>query len=193
MRTEFLASKLMLALLLAAAGCSHGDGNEPVYEGCATDENWRTFDDYISTSRVDGDAASSPKWLTPTNGATALASTPGSFSWQPTPSNAGSANGNASCAQFTPTSVAGVASLGGLSPKHEPPVSGTVFDVHFSVAGADTYRVLTTRQAVTIPDAVWQGFVGKHVDVTLYSAQLLRNDVAQGLFRAAPLQIYVTP
>jgi hypothetical protein len=185
-----------LALCVSLAiGCSPGSGSEPTYEGCASDENGRTFDDYIASARIKVDAASSPSWLQPKNGWTAPSSTPATFAWQPTPTNAGTASGDATCAKFMPQSVPGPAtrSARGLVPLHEPPVSGTVYDVHFAVAGADTYRVLTTRQETTLPASVWQGFVGKHVDVTLYGAQLLRNDVVQGPFKAEPLQIFVTP
>lgn len=177
-----------LALLSSTVmGCSGSGGLVPAYEGCATDENWRTFDDYIETDRIQSDAANLPKWLQPTTNS-APASAPPTFSWQPSATNSGSANGNASCEKFTPTSL-----KPGLSPRHEPPVSGIVYDLHFAAAGTTVYRVLTTRQSATLPASTWQGLSGKQVEVTLYSAQLLRNDVAQGPFRAPPLQITVAP
>lgn len=168
-------------------GCSGSGGSAPTFEGCASDENWRTFDDYIDTERVQNAAANVPKWLGPT-GSSASAGSPPTFSWQPTATNAGTPNGNASCEKFTAQSL-----KPGLSPLHEPPVSGTVYDVHFTVAGAEVYRVLTTRQTTTPPASSWLGLSGKTVEVTLYSAQLLRNDVAQGPFRATPLTLSITP
>ena len=68
-----------------------------------------------------------------------------------------------------------------------------MYDLHFAVGGVDAYRVVTTRQSVALPDTTWQSFVGKNVEVMLYGAQLLRNEVAQGPFRAATLSIVVMP
>ncbi|MFO0572652.1 MAG: hypothetical protein U1A78_01520 [Polyangia bacterium] len=185
-----------LSLLLAACctagglvGCSEhtGLGPAPAYEGCATDENWVTFDDYITTARIKTDAASSPTWLEPTSPAALSGTSAPSLRFQPSPSVPGSANGDASCPQFTPQRRAGV------TPLHLPPVSGTTFDVHFAVDGADAFRVLTTRQSTSVPLAIWKGWAGKRVTVTLYSARLLKNEVVEGPFRAAPLEISVSP
>lgn len=170
----------------AAGGCASTDSLEPVYEGCATDENWRTFDDYITTQRITFDPANNPQVLSPMDGYTAPSSAPATFTWQPTATNAGTASGNVSCAKYQPQSL-------GFHPLHEPPVSGTVYDLHLAVGGRDVYRVLTTRQRAAISPSAWQSLAGQHVKVALYSAQLLQNDVTQGPFMAKPFEIFVTP
>lgn len=176
----------MLLFATAASGCTSTDSLEPVYEGCATDENWRTFDDYITTQRITDDPANNPKVLSPMEGSTAPSGAPVTFTWQPTATNAGTASGNVSCAKYQPQSL-------GFHPLHEPPVSGIVYDLHLAVGGRDVYRVVTTRQRATLPQSTWQGLAGKHVTVTLYSAQLLRNDVTQGPFMAKPFELFVMP
>lgn len=179
----------VLALIAGLSGChEHGTGPEPSYEGCSTDENWVTFDDYISTGRTKTDAQLVPVWLEPASGATPPSSTPPTFRFQPSQTVPGTANGDASCAQFSPQRRPGVA-----VPLHLAPVSGTVFDVHFAVDGADVYRVLTTKQSTSVPSAVWKGWAGKRVAVSLYKARLLNNEVAEGPFRAAPLELTVGP
>lgn len=184
--------------LLIAAGCAEPGSLEPVYQGCASDENWRTFDDYISTSRVKSDAANAPKWLSPQSGATLLTSQPVTLSWQPTATDSGSVNGNATCPQFQPASLAlrspnRVERAAALQPRHQPPVSGTVYDLHISVGGSDMYRILTTRQAATLSEMQLKDWAGKQITVTLYSAQLLKNEVAQGPFQAPSLELSVAP
>lgn len=179
----------LLTLLLGAAGChEHGTGPEPSYEGCATDENWVTFDDYISTGRTKTDAQLIPVWLEPMSGTSPASSAPPPFRFQPSQTVPGSANGDASCPQFSPQRRRGVA-----VPLHLAPVSGTVFDVHFAVDGTDVYRVLTTKQSVGVPSATWKSWAGKRVAVSLYKARLLNNEVAEGPFRAAALDLNVGP
>lgn len=184
-----LASAMpLLSLLLGVAGChEHGTGPEPAFEGCASDENWVTFDDYISTGRTKTDAPLVPVWLEPAASATPPSSTPPAFRFQPSQTVPGSTNGDASCPQFSPQRRRGFVAL------HLPPVSGTVFDVHFAVDGTDAYRVLTTKQSTGVPTAVWKGWAGKRVVVSLYKARLLNNEVAEGPFRAAPLELTVGP
>jgi hypothetical protein len=187
-----LPSLLSLTLLLCAgAGCHpQGTGPQPAYEGCATDENWVTFDDYIATGRAKTDAQAGPTWLEPAGGATLPSSAPPAFRFQPSPTVSGSANGDASCPQFSPQSLN---RRTGLVPLHLPPVSGTVFDVHFAVDGADAFRVLTTKQSAGVPAATWKSWAGKRVAVTLYKARLLQNEVVEGPYRAAPLELSVGP
>lgn len=179
----------LFAMFLGAAGChEHGTGPEPSYEGCATDENWVTFDDYLTTGRTKTDAQLVPMWLEPMSGAMPASSAPPTFRFQPSQTVPGSTNGDASCPQFTASRRPGVA-----APLHLAPVSGTVFDVHFAVDGTDQYRVLTTKQSVGVPSVFWKGWAGKRVVVSLYKARLLNNEVAEGPFRAAPLELTVGP
>lgn len=174
-----------------AAGCGGDPGTqEPNYEGCATDENWSTFDDYESTARIKMDAGQVPKWLTPTMGMMVSASSPPTFTWQPNASTAGMQDGDVTCPQFQPASLHVLSS--GLKPLHEPPVSGTVYDLHFSVDGSDAYRVLTTQQRAGVAASLWSSWSGKTITVTLYEAKMLRNDVVEGPYVASPLNVQIT-
>lgn len=189
-----LALTLSFVAPLALVACHSHTGIEPVYEGCATDENWETFDDYESTNRVKTDANAGPKWLEPlaTGAELSVASSMSpTWRWQPSASETGTDKGNVSCAGFTATSLKTTSQR--LSPLHQPPISGTVFDVQFLVEGAVVYRVLTTKQTVTVPQATWAGWTGKHLSVDLVSAKLLQNDVVEGPYRAPLQKVQVTP
>lgn len=189
LRTNHLASSILFSCLLLAgcvlsmmSGCSSHTGPEPSYEGCATDENWETFDSYISSGKIQRDPQKSPQWNSPapSPSATFPASMSPVFTFQPSPTSAGSKNGDVSCAQFQPVSVHRGS---GTTPLHLAPISGTVFDLHFDSEGADLYRVITTRQTVTIPTNVWTGWAGKKLTITIYEAQLANNEVTSGLFQ----------
>lgn len=182
------------------AGCGGGPGTlEPAYEGCATDENWSTFDDYESTARIKSDAGQVPTWLMPSPGVTISASAPPVFAWQPSATSTGMQDGDATCPQYQPASLHVLGSgvqggvQGGLRPLHMPPVSGTVYDLHFAANGSELYRVLTTRQRVGVAANVWSSWSGKSVTVTLYSAKMLRNEVVDGPYVAQPLNVQITP
>lgn len=171
-----------IGLAWALCSCGSSDPNA-AYEGCATDENLATLDDYIKTNRVGSDAAKSPSWVQPATGGGALPSST-VFAWLPTATAMGNSNGDASCPQFQPTS---------LGPRHLPAVSGTVFDVHFAVGGVEQYRLLTTRQQTQLPAMRWQALAGQQVSVQLYSVKLLRNDVVEGPFKAAAITFMAQP
>lgn len=181
-------TSLAAALLLGFTAC-HGSGSgiEPAYEGCVTDENWVTMDDYIATNRVKADPQAAPQWIEPTQGAALSSGSPAVFRFQPSVANGGSPNGDATCPQFRPSQ------RGGLRVLHLPAVSGTIFDLQFSVDGAVAYRVLTTRQSVSVPAATLASWAGKRVSVALYSARLLTNEVVEGPYRAASREVQVSP
>jgi hypothetical protein len=186
-----LTRKILVLILLGGVslGCHGSNTPEPVFEGCANDENWRTFDDYISTARIQNDTANNPKWLSPTDGWTAPPNEPPPvFQWQPSATVAGTANGNVSCGKFQAQSISR-----SLRPLHEAPISGTLYDIHFTVAGGGTYRIMTTRQSTTVSPDQWLTWKGQHLQVTLYEARLLNNEVAQGPFQAKTLEIFLTP
>lgn len=178
----------MLTLPLMLVACHvEAPEVEPVYEGCATDENWVTFDDYIRTDRVSDEPATAPQWLEPTDGTTLNVASSPTFRFQPSATIQGSPNGDAACPQFSPSSAAGI------SPRHLPSVSGTMFDVLFAVEDGPAYRVLTTRQSVRVRAPLWQAWAGQRVKVTLRSARLLRNEVMAGPYRAPPLTFEIAP
>ena len=68
-----------------------------------------------------------------------------------------------------------------------------VNDLHFSVDGADAYRVLTTRQSTGVPLNIMSRWTGKSVTATLYEAKMLSNDIVEGPYQAAPRPFKVTP
>lgn len=176
----------LFACALGAA-CGGTPTLEPTYEACATDENWISFDDYEKTGRVTTSGSMVPQWNAPAmDGAVVASSTP-AFQWQPMASSAGMPDGNVSCPQFQP------AAHGGLQVTHLPPVSGTIYDVHFAIDGKDVYRVVTTRQRTGVPLNLIGTWTGKTVTATLYSAKMLVNEIAEGPYQAAPLRFQVTP
>jgi hypothetical protein len=110
------------------------------------------------------------------------------FQWQPSATNAGALDGDATCPQFQPASL----KLSGLQIEHLPPVSGTVYDLHLAIGGNDVYRVVTTRQRAGIAMGVWSGWSGQTLTATLYEAKMLVNAIAEGPYQAAPLTVQVT-
>lgn len=178
----------LLAITLTLCAChGPGDGVEPSYEGCASDENWSLMDDHIRTSRINSDVQTAPQLLEPAEGATLSGGTPAMFRFQPSSSLAGNANGDASCPQFQPSR------FGGVRPLHLPPVSGTVFDLQLTVDGTVAHRVLTTRQAAAVPASKWSSWAGKRVSATLYRARMLQNEIVEGPYRAQPREFQLTP
>lgn len=177
-------------LLLIASGCdgSHaGTGREPdEYTGCATDENWVTFDDAEKIAVADDVQA--PQVSEPMAGATLPAAAKVVLAWRRSFLEAGTAAGDvprdANCPQYNP---------GALTTLHFPPVSGSVYDLHFLIDGTLVHRVLTTLQKWAPTDATWMSWkpvppspgplpVGKTVAVRIYRITLLRNDLKEGAF-----------
>ncbi len=170
----------------ALAGC--GNPKPPLREpdeldanlgtGCATDENWRTFDDEETSHLVKVDDANAPFFVAPvTDGAQVPSSPKPTLAWQPTPALPGKPGGNASC-PYCPT-------CGPLVADHQLPVSGDVYDLQFSVDGNVVYRVIYTAQRFTPPDALWASWKGKQVSITAYRMTLKVNDVTDGPYQAA--------
>ncbi len=90
---------VFLSCVLGAA-CGGTPSFEPVYEACATDENWVTFDDYEKTGRAIVTGNKLPAWTAPQMGAMVPAATGVVFQWQPSATSAGSPNGDATCPQY---------------------------------------------------------------------------------------------
>lgn len=177
---------LLCAALFSGACSNSTDSLEPIYEACATDENWRTFDDYETTGRVVSDQSVTAKWVMPTSDMSYSAASSPILQWQPSSSSAGTPDGDATCPQFQPTS------LGKLGPLHLPAVSGTIYDLHFASGGQDVYRVITTRQRTGVPANVFQSWAGKSVTVTLFEAKMLMNEITTGPAQTAPITLQIT-
>ncbi len=166
------------ALLLCTAllvGCHDGAAlpREPdEYTGCATDELWETFD---GAREIVSDA-DAPVLIDPSPEA-ALGATPPDFVWHASPTVDGAPAGDVamSCSQWSP----------GFSTLHLPPVSGTVFDLQLSAAGALRHRVLTTLQRWRASDEVWRAFAGARLSVRVRRMVVLLNAREAGPYVAA--------
>jgi hypothetical protein len=178
-----LASVCLLPLL----GCSHqsATGREPdEYVGCGADEQWLLFDDSAPLVIVDDSRAPSLAPLpSPAPRGTLLV-------WSRSPGAAHVPLGDvpsdpATCPQWT---------LGALRPTHLPPLSGTVYDLQFGPAGAPIHRVITTLEQWAAPDALWQSWAGRTLEVRVTSLTLLRNEIKDGPFTGSkPTLFTVAP
>ena len=175
-----------LASLLLVGACNDGDGSRPgparepdEYLGCATDENWKTFDE---TAEVVSDA-DAPQVDAPPAGSPA---TPPELTWVVSPTIAGSPNGDVatSCEQWNT----------GFAPQHLPPVSGTVYDLQLAVGGIVRHRALTTMQRWRATPEVWGSFDGAEVALRIRRMTLTQNAAESGPFVAhAPMTFTVAP
>jgi hypothetical protein len=176
----------LLAAALAAGCQAQPPQREPdEYGGCATDENWRTFDDKETTHLVTTDDNQAPQYVTPAaSGMSFPAAAAPTFAWNLTPTLPGKPTGDAVC-MACPT-------CGPLLPAHLPPVSGDVFDLQISTGGAVVYRVVTTIQTWSPPAAVWSGWSGKQLSLHTVRMTLSVNDVTEGPFQgSSPLSFSV--
>ena len=165
---------LMGAILLA--GCSGGNtGREPdEYQGCGTDETWRTFEDQEPLGTT-GDAQA-PLVTMPAAGAMVPSSSQLVLKWQPDPNDVGAPDGDVphdanSCPEYN---------TGSLSTLHLPPISGNVYDLQFSVDGSVVHRVITTLQEWGPTDSLWSSWKGKTISLRIWRMDLLHNDVKAG-------------
>ncbi len=177
----------ILSLFVLGLGCTN---NAPVlrepdeYTGCAGDEQWRTFDDQEHNAVVadaTGPAITQPD-LTAPLGAKPV------FQWNQDPGDPGMPTGDVphdgpGCNQCCPQW-----NIGALTTAHLPPISGDVYDLQLSVGGHLDYRVITTLQEWTPPDATWAAWKGKTVSLKIWRMTVLRNDPKQGPYTpSAPL------
>ena len=179
---------LMGAILLA--GCGGGNtGREPdEYQGCGTDETWRTFEDQEPLGTT-GDAQA-PLMTMPAAGAMVPSSSQLVLKWQPDPNDVGAPDGDVphdanSCPEYN---------TGSLQTLHLPPISGDAYDLQFTVDGKVAWRVITTLQEWGAPDATLAGWKGKTVSLKMWRMSVLRNDVKEGPFvGTAPFSFSVAP
>jgi hypothetical protein len=185
MRTTARNLRSLLALL-ALVGCGPPAGvpREPdQYAGCGSDEHWKIFD--LAEPGTTLDAARAPLFLEPTAGATLPAAPSPRIAWQPTSADPGHDFGDATCSQCT---------VCGLAPQHWPPITGTAYDLHFVDGDAIVYRVVTTLQVWTPPDALWAGWRGRQVTLRAWRLPLQDNQPYEGIFASAqPLAFSVAP
>jgi hypothetical protein len=157
--------------MLCVAACSGGPpiAREPdEYVGCATDENWQTFD---TTPDTVSDAQS-PLITAPGANATVSGSVPPTWRWQVSPTVVGSPAGNVpmTCAQWNE----------GFTELHLPPITGCVYDLQISYDGAVQHRALTTLQQWTASAEVWQKTAGHEISLVLRRMTLVDNEPQAG-------------
>jgi hypothetical protein len=178
MRTTVLCALLVLG---CGGGPTHREPDE--YTGCGTDEHWQTFDDNEPMATVA--AMTAPTLTQPAAGATVPSSTKPILKWNQDPNDPGMNAGdviymngpgcNMCCPQFN---------TGALTTLHEPPVSGNLYDLQFTVGGNYLWRVVTTLQEWTPTDALWAQLKGKSVSLKIYRMTLLVNALKQGPYVA---------
>jgi hypothetical protein len=183
---------------LALAACSSTPPAAPrdpdAYQGCGTDENWRSFNDQELAHLVKVDDTQATLFTTPAApGMSFPSATKPTFAWQPSRALAGRMNGDASCpnnCSLCPT----IPPACNLCGEHLPATSGDTYDLQFSVDGAVDYRLISTLQFFTPPDAVWSAWQGKTVTLSTVRIFFQVNDVAEGPFAASqPLTFSVGP
>jgi hypothetical protein len=160
----------LLASSLAACGGGTALREPDEYVGCATDENWATFDDVADTVSD----SQAPQLLTPTS--TALPNTPVDFTWHASAAIDGTAMGDvaSTCEQWNT----------GFTTLHEPPVSGTVYDIQISIGGDIKHRVITSLQKWTASADAWSQLAGNPISVKIRRMQILNNDRKDGPYVA---------
>lgn len=167
---------LSVALAASCSSSTHSSLREPDdYQGCATDENWQTFDDYELTGQVKLDDVQAPGFTNLGAGMTLPAIPAYELQWTLSSTNPGKVGGNATCSECP--------SCGPLTTEHSAPVFGDVYDLQFATGGAMVFRALTTRQAYAIPDAAWSLFKGKTVTLRMTRMQLKDNEVVDGPYQ----------
>jgi hypothetical protein len=175
---------LCVALLLSLAGCGGSASNrEPdEYTGCGSDENWRTFEDQEHLATVAD--ATAPTVTSPAAGATIASADKVKLTWQQDANDPGAPDGNVPymgpgcnmcCPQFN---------TGSLSTLHLPPISGDVYDLQFSIGGAEVWRVITTLQEWGPSDSLWASWKGKTISLKMWRMSVLTNDLKAGPYTA---------
>ncbi len=181
---------LMLTILVAAGcGGTSTTGREPdEYTGCASDETWRTFADQEPAGIKDDTKA--PLVTAPAAGATVSAAAGLKLTWQQDPNDVGAPDGDVphdanSCPEYN---------TGALGTLHLPPISGSAYDLQFTVGGQVAWRVITTLQEWGAPAATLAGWQGKSVSLQIWRMSVLRNDVKEGPYTTtAPFSFSVGP
>ncbi len=172
-------------MTLGVQACSGGPSipREPdEYVGCATDENWQTFD---TTPDTVSDAQA-PLITAPNANASVSGTAPPTFSWQVSSTIVGTPAGDVamSCAQWNE----------GFTELHLPPISGCVYDLQLSYDGVVQHRVLTTLQQWTGSAETWQKMEDHHVSLVIRRMTLVDNEPQDGPYiPTAPADYSVGP
>jgi hypothetical protein len=173
----------LCVLLGGCGGASHRQADEST--GCAVDEQYNVFED--GEAHVIVDDTNAPQMTQPLNGATVPSSPKVIVQWNQKVNNPGAPDGdvahvdgvngcNMCCEQFN---------IGALKTLHEPPESGDIYDLHFTVGGSYVWRVITTLQEWTPPDDLWARWKGQKVSIQIYRMAILLNDPKEGPYTAS--------
>jgi hypothetical protein len=180
-----VVKRALIGLVFLAAGCNNATHREmDEHTGCGEDEQYRLLEDGEATVVIDD--AQAPQMTDPADGATVPFSPKVIVRWNQSPSSPGQNDGdvpymngvngcNDCCPQFTP---------GALSTLHEPPESGDIYDLQFTVNGSYVWRLITTLQEWTPTDDLWATWQGKHVSLKIYRMAILQNNPKSGPFVA---------
>jgi hypothetical protein len=193
---------LLAALVFALAGCGDDeDGGcpEPVYDGDASDEAWRTMVDGDDLAEV-GDA-NAPVLTTPAEDADVSAVDDGlTISWdsaiarvQP-PADRGMSPPPAAPGWFDDVREL----FEGTAWAHLPPVTGDIYWVRIRVPGREcVVEGLTTELSWEVTGAAWDAVraaTGQSVTIDVTSAYLTENRITEGPYRAAePRAVTIVP
>jgi hypothetical protein len=189
MRTLFIA-------LLFVTGCGPS-AVEPEFNGCATDEHWRTFDDQNPKAVVSD--AMAPAFALPAAGATIAFNRRIKLAWSRSPSDPGQPDGDVPHPARAPyaaspdcVSCCENFNTGGLATFHLPPISGELFDLQLSSGGKLAHRVLTTLQEWVPEDKLWATWRGKQISVKIFRLTVLKNDLKAGPYTPSkPLEFTI--
>jgi hypothetical protein len=191
----------ILSLCILLAGCNGPAPGlfEPDatrgYQACATDENWRTFNDQELAHLVKTDDTQATAFQPPlVDGASFPASPAPTFTWQVTATIPGMMNGDASCptvCRLCTGSIPTAGTMCNLCGAHLPAVSGDSYDLQFSVGGSVVWRIITTAQFYQPPDDIWASWRGKTVSLATVRAFLKLNDVQEIYQASKPLTFSV--
>jgi len=189
--------------LLVLSGCDGDDDSgcpEPVYEGDASDEAWRTMVDGDDLAQVG--SANAPDVTAPAEGAEVSAAADGlPISWdsaiarislparRPIRTRPGEAPGLLEDVR---------ALFEGTAWAHLPPVTGDIYWIRIQVPGREcAVQGITTELGWEVTGAAWEAVraaSGQSVTIDVTSAYLTENRITEGPYRPAePRTVTIGP
>lgn len=180
----------LVACVAVVSGCGGAQAHRAAdeYTGCGGDEQYRLLEDAEDAApNLQADLVNGPQMTAPVDGATIAFANKAIVQWDQSPTSAGmptgdvpymdgSANCDACCPQFN---------SGSLTTLHLPVQTGDIYDLHVSVDGAYVWRVITTLQEWTPPDAQWAAWKGHTVAIDFYRLTIAANIQEAGPYLSA--------
>jgi hypothetical protein len=178
---------LGLSFLVALVSCSGSSDpcGEPLYEGGATDEAWRTMVD--GEQRAEVNATKAPTFATPSQGQVFDKSDPAPrFSWASPLAKGPAPQSHRRDAQH-PFLERILSFFVSTAHAHAPPVTGDVYYLQIDIPGQSCpLRVLTTQLEWQVDDESWdllKAAAGKTLSVRILSAYLTENRITEGPYQ----------